>query len=121
MIERKHLTIGLEFYRGNSSPVEGYFEEGVPNPRHLDELGVSVDAEEVFDEVADSFKQSGRLQVTFSGTRRAYAELGRYFLAMSEFQALNPQYHDHLDRLAKVEGKREVELIVRLPGPQRVE
>lgn len=109
------LSVELNYLSGDSLPGEGYFEEGVSDPDFMNELAVWVDEEEKFDFEADEFKSTGRLQVFFAGSKRSFFELGRYFLAMSRFEAENPNYHDHLDGLADVEGRQSVELIVRLP------
>lgn len=115
MKRKIRLELELEYFSDKSDPATGYFEEGVPDPEFLDELAVWVDEEEQFDFEPDDFKKSGKLQVFFAGSRRSFFELGRYFLAMSKFQAENPNYHDHLDGLMAVDERKPVELIVRLP------
>ena len=109
------LNLTLEYTYGKSDPAKGYFEEGVPAPGFLDELAVWVDEDEEFDFEEDSFKKTGRLQVFFAGSQRSFFELGRYFIAMSQFPAKNPSYHDHLDGLRPVDDREPVELIVGLP------
>lgn len=109
------INLTLEYTSGKSDPAKGYFEEGVPSPGFLEELAVWVDEEEQFDFEEDHFKQTGRLQVFFAGSQRSFFELGKYFIAMSQFPAENPNYHDHLDGLLPVADEKPVELIVRLP------
>lgn len=109
------LNLTLEYLSGESDPAKGYFEEGVPDPGFLDELAVWVEEEEQFDFAEDNFKKTGKLQVSFAGSERAFFELGKYFIAMSQFPAENPDYHDHLDGLLTVVDKKPVQIIVRLP------
>ena len=113
------IKLVLDYMSGKSDPSAGYFEEGVPSPGFLDELAVWIDEEESFDFDADAFKKSGRLQVFFAGSKRSFFELGKYFIAMAQFPAENPKYHDHLDGLMKVNDKKPVEMIVRLPTEKK--
>jgi hypothetical protein len=104
----------LRYRTGTSHPDEGHFAGGVEEPQHLDELAIGVSDREMFDFEKDIFVPTGDLQVQISGSRRAFYELGRYFVALSKLETEDPDYHDHFDGLRLSDDTRGCELIVRL-------
>jgi hypothetical protein len=112
---RKQIEVELEYLAGRDEPKRGIFRSGVADPKFMDELWLDVGDDQVYDEATDNLVSNGKLQINLGGSRRALASLGKYLLALSEFQTEDPAYHDHFDDICDSTGRIAVHLILRGP------
>jgi hypothetical protein len=112
---KKEQQIILEYLKGNDRPDKNYFEGGVKDPIHTNELLMWVEEKEVYDEEKNDFIKNGEYQINICGSNRSLFELGRYLIALSQYETPNKNYHDHIEEIGSLENKKPCELIVHHP------
>jgi hypothetical protein len=119
MMERKKIQLTLKYMRGNDKPEKGYFESIVVRPKYLNELFIFVEDREEYDYEKDRAVKLPGQQINLMGSKRAIAEFGKYLIALSEFNTLDNDYHDHFDELGHLIDKEQSEITIY--HPNRVE
>lgn len=114
-IDKKEVSISLEFYHGKQDPENGIFEGGVKEPEKLDELTIDIREGETFDLENEQFTKTGKYEIQFQGSNKAYRELAKYLLAITEYQTEDPAYHDHFDDILNSEDQKFVDLVIYKP------
>lgn len=113
---RKEITLSLEFNEGRQDSEKGIFEGNVEQPKHLNELCIDVSKTQGYDLETDDFKDTGQWDIQIQGTNRAFRELGKYFLAITEYQTDDPGYHDHFDAIVDSEDEEKINLLIYKPN-----
>jgi hypothetical protein len=118
MIEKKKekIEITLEYLEGNDKPQIGHFQSAVVHPKYLSELNIWVNEKMEFDENKDQFVKVSGYQINILGSRKAIKEFGKYLIALSKFETLDENYHDHFDELGKIDNEDSCEIIVHHPN-----
>lgn len=105
------MEIQLEYLVGKSNPNKGVYEGGVCEPRYLNELMIDIQNEEIFDFEKDAFIELENRIIHFSGSRRAFKELGRYLIALSKYETEDPDYHDHFDEVGSINSESKNKIV----------
>lgn len=112
--QKKEIKLILEYVTGMQDKENGIYEGGVCEPKFLNELRIDVKNEEVFDQDEDSFIETGRKDIHIVGSHRALEELGKYFIALSNYQTDDPDYHDHFESIPNSNNDSYVNIIPHL-------
>ena len=112
---KKEITLSLEFYKGKQDREKGTFEGGVVAPKYLEELFVDVFASTTYDFESDEFVENGGIDVQLQGSNRAFRELGKYLVAITEYDTEDPSYHDHFDGIQNSDEEEKVNLTIYKP------
>ncbi|MFA1642811.1 hypothetical protein AB5N96_08090 [Chryseomicrobium imtechense] len=112
---KKEVTLSLEFYKGKQDVKKGIFEGNVVPPKHLDELFIDVFASTTYDFESDDFVENGGIDLQLQGSNRAFRELGKYLLAITEYDTEDPRYHDHFDGIQNSDEEEKVNLTIYKP------
>jgi hypothetical protein len=119
-VTTRKVQIELRFH-GNGSVIfeHGGFHGGIPAPETLGELSFSLhrqmpDEDGVMIPIAPAPGVQESFQLNIAGSTAGYAELGRYFLALSSLDtARDPDFHEHFDDVISSDGQTVVDVIVR--------
>lgn len=112
---KKEITLLLEFNEGIQNPENGIFEGNVEPPKYLNELNIEVSEAREYDFETDDFKYTGKVDIQVQGSNRAYRELGKYLIAITEYQTEDHRYHDHFDNILDSEDEERINLVIYKP------
>lgn len=117
----RRVEIDLSFI-GKGAVVErprGVFRGGVPDAKLGKRFGFNVlpeqeDEDGNFGPATGAESYRGAFQINLWGTSADFRELGRYLLAIAELDtSADPGFHQHHDDLRTVDGRTQIDLIVR--------
>ncbi len=117
---KKTVKVELEFHGPaqlqQMSPQS--FAGGVVEPRLDGQIGFEVwreivDEDGLWNPVVGEDTIAGGFQISLVGTSAGFRELGKYLLALAEFDtAPDPSYHEHHE-LTSVDGRTRLHIIAR--------
>lgn len=114
-LSKKEIQLTLEFLEGKQDVEKGTFNGGVREPKFLDELMIDVKEGERYDFDLDEDVPTGKYEIQLEGSARAFRELGKYLIAITEYQTQDPRYHDHFDDLLNSDAEEFVDLVIYKP------
>jgi len=112
---QKEVTLTLEYFQNKADKASGIYEGGIVDP-NIEGLIIDVTNGESFDFEADEFVSNGKYEIYLRGNREAIKELGRYLIALAEYDTEDPNYHDHFDNIRNSDGKESVDLVIYQPS-----
>lgn len=114
-LRKQEINLSLEFFEGKQDLENGVFEGGVKEPENLEELTIDILEGETFDLEIEQFSKTGKYEIQIQGSNRAYRELGKYLLAITEYQTEDPSYHDHFENILNSNNQEFVDLVIYKP------
>lgn len=99
----KTIQVDITYFEGIQDEQNGIFEGGPADPV-LDDLFLDISEDEIFDFEQDTFVKNGQLKVQIAGSPATFAELGKYFLALAQYETKDPHYHVHFDDIPNFDG-----------------
>jgi hypothetical protein len=112
---KKEVNLTLEYFPNKVDKINRIYEGGVVDP-NIEGLIIDVTNGESFDIEADEFVSNGKYEIHLRGNREAIKELGKYLIALAEYETEDPSYHDHFDNIRNSEGKESVDLVIYQPN-----
>lgn len=123
-VTTRQVQVELRFLGSGTVVFErGGFHGGVPAPETKGEVSFTLHHQTADEDgvmipttLASGLQQS--FQLNIEGSSAGFAELGRYFLALSALDTVrDPDFHEHFDDVMSSDGHTVVDIIVR-KGPQ---
>ncbi|MGF6949073.1 hypothetical protein QF028_001578 [Neobacillus sp. B4I6] len=111
---QKEVTLTLEYFQNKADKTSGIYEGGVVDP-NIEGLIIDVTNGESFDFEANEFVSNGKYEIHLSGNREAIKELGKYLIALADYETEDPNYHDHFDNVRNSSGKEIVDFVIYKP------
>ncbi|WP_089611607.1 hypothetical protein [Dehalobacterium formicoaceticum] len=107
------IEVDLNYFIGKQDELKGIFNGGVKEPLFTDELKIDVSEDEIFDETKDDFVKNGKINISIAGTDNALYELGKFLIAISRYETLDKEYHEHLDNIRNSNQQHVINLTIR--------
>lgn len=110
----KKIELELELFEGIQDEEKGIFQGGPKVPEISDSLIIEVHDDKSYNEKIDDFLENGKTTIHFAGDKASLAEIGKLFIALSEYETKDPDFHIHLDDLLNSKEEEKYNIIIHL-------
>jgi hypothetical protein len=111
---QKKVTLTLEYFKNKVSKDRTVFSGGVVDP-NISGLMIDVRAGMQCDLETEQFVRNSKHELHIYGGRKDMMELGKYLIALANYETEDPSYHDHFDNIKSFDGEESVDIVIYQP------